>query len=299
MVLRKGIADLSRRFVVHNLPLISLREYIYFETGKELPKILDSFDKKSAELASKILKEVDVLKHFKNYKEHGTKPFYHEGNFRERMKNVIEKSVYADIPYFVGQLSDNHLGVMKAIISHLVFSKVPTINIEVMCRDWGIGKEKLYQLLRAMEEIGLINIVQKTKIEKPYSKGAKIFLTDPVIYSVLEGETGNFRKAFVVFALKNKGKILAEKDGTRGDLIFNNIRLEVDGSNQKPKQADYILKSLFINLHGLMTALWKPKFKRYKYIDSLPASPYKSVQMVLAKIEEYCGRKYLDHLFFL
>ena len=107
MVLRKGIADLSRRFVVHNLPLISLREYIYFETGKELPKILDSFDKKSAELASKILKEVDVLKHFKNYKEHGTKPFYHEGNFRERMKNVIEKSIYADIPYFVGQLSNN------------------------------------------------------------------------------------------------------------------------------------------------------------------------------------------------
>jgi len=119
-------------------PLMSLREYIYFETGKELPKILDSFDKKSAELASKILKEVDVLKYFKNYKEHGTKPFYHEGNFRERMKNVIEKSIYADIPYFVGQLSDNHLGVMKAIIGYLAFSKIPTVNIETMCRDWAL-----------------------------------------------------------------------------------------------------------------------------------------------------------------
>ena len=242
VVLRKGVVDLSRRFVVHNLPLMSLREYIYFETGKELPKIPDPFDERSTELAIEILKQVDVLKYFRDYREHGTRPFYQEGNFKERMRNVIEKSIYADIPYFVGQLSDNHFGVMKAIISHLAFSKVPTINIETMCRDWKLGKEKLYQLLQAMEEIGLINIVRKTRIEKPYSKGAKIFFADPVIYSVLERETGNFREAFVVFALKNKRKVLAEKDETKGDLIFNNIRLEIGGPNKKPKQADYVIR---------------------------------------------------------
>ncbi len=65
----------------------------------------------------------------------------------------------------------------------------------------------------------------------------------------------------------------------------------------RPEQADRILKSLFISLHGLMTALWEPKFKRYKYVDSLPTGPYKSVQMVLAKMEEYCGKKYLDSLY--
>jgi hypothetical protein len=62
----------------------------------------------------------------------------------------------------------------------------------------------------------------------------------------------------------------------------------------KPEQADQILHSLFISLNGLVSALWEPKFKRYKYIDSLPTGPYKSVQMVLARIEEYCGRQYLD-----
>jgi len=64
----------------------------------------------------------------------------------------------------------------------------------------------------------------------------------------------------------------------------------------RPEQADHILKSLFMGLHGLMSMLWEPKFKRYKYVDSLPTGPYKSVQMVLAKMEEYCGRKYLDRL---
>jgi len=62
-----------------------------------------------------------------------------------------------------------------------------------------------------------------------------------------------------------------------------------------PEQADTILHSLFINLNELMGTLWQSKYRRYKYIDSLPASPYKSVQMVLAELEESCGHKYIDH----
>lgn len=64
----------------------------------------------------------------------------------------------------------------------------------------------------------------------------------------------------------------------------------------KPEQAESILRSLFTSLNGLLFVLWQPKYKRYKYIDSLPASPYKSVQMVLAELEESCGKKYIDRL---
>jgi len=60
----------------------------------------------------------------------------------------------------------------------------------------------------------------------------------------------------------------------------------------KPEQADSILRSLFASLNGLLDILWRPKYKRYKYIDSLPASLYKSVQMVLAELEESCGQKH-------
>ncbi|MBU2233944.1 hypothetical protein KJ627_03750 [Patescibacteria group bacterium] len=63
-----------------------------------------------------------------------------------------------------------------------------------------------------------------------------------------------------------------------------------------PEQADNILHSLFLYLHNLSAALWLPKYKRYKYIDSLPAGSYKSTQMILAELEESCGRIYLDRL---
>lgn len=61
------------------------------------------------------------------------------------------------------------------------------------------------------------------------------------------------------------------------------------GDKLKPEKAEDILHSLFMSLNGLLSVLWQPKCKRYKYVDSLPASPYKSVQMVLAELRESCN----------
>ncbi|MCF7820301.1 MAG: hypothetical protein K9M44_02410 [Candidatus Pacebacteria bacterium] len=66
--------------------------------------------------------------------------------------------------------------------------------------------------------------------------------------------------------------------------------------NFSPKKADEILLSLFLNLNNLLNSFWLPKYKKYKYIDSLPASPYKSVQMLLSEMEYFCGEEYLNKL---
>lgn len=64
----------------------------------------------------------------------------------------------------------------------------------------------------------------------------------------------------------------------------------------KPKQADAILFSLFVDLNKLLESIWKPKYRKYKYVSSLPACPYKSVQMVIARMKELCGEEYVDKL---
>ena len=66
-----------------------------------------------------------------------------------------------------------------------------------------------------------------------------------------------------------------------------------------PKDADMVLYSLFASLNGLLVSLWQTKYKKYKYINLLPPSPYKSVQMVLAELEDCCGKKYIDRLVYL
>lgn len=72
---------------------------------------------------------------------------------------------------------------------------------------------------------------------------------------------------------------------------------EYKQSKLKSEESDEILRALYKSLYGLITFLWNPEYKKFKYIDSLPACPYKSVQMVLAEMEDSCGKEYLDRIF--
>jgi hypothetical protein len=188
------------------------------------------------------IKNLDILKLFKEYASSGTRPFFLEGNFSEKMENILEKTLYSDIPFFLNSIKENHLKLMKAIIGYLIYSKIPTINVERMCKDWGLSKNKLYELLKVMEEAELINIILKEKDFSINSKGEKIFLADPSYYYIYNGEIGNFREAFTVFTLKEKGKIFASKNEKEGDFIWNDIKIEVGGKNKKIKKSDFVIR---------------------------------------------------------
>ncbi len=103
----------------------------------------------------------------------------------------------------------------------------------------------------------------------------------PWLFQLLQHSNGIIRYAAV--------RMICHELGT----LTVHVRIpDYKSDRLKPKQADNILHGLFVNLNRLLVISWEPKYKRYKYIDSLPASPYKSAQMVLAKMEEFCGRKY-------
>ena len=241
IILRKGIADLSRRFIKVRMPLLSFREYIHLATGVKIDEIESPFTFDREYIVS-LTKDIEVLKLFKEYSSSGTRPFFLEGNFSEKMKNVLEKTLYNDIPYFLESVRDNHLRLMNAIISYLLYSKIPTINVDSMCKEWGVGKPKLYELMRVMEESELINIVYKERNFKVNSKGDKIFPSDPSYYYIYDGEIGNFREAFVVFALKEKGNVYSIKNEKDGDFIFNGIKIEVGGKNKKRKNSEFVIR---------------------------------------------------------
>ncbi len=79
-----------------------------------------------------------------------------------------------------------------------------------------------------------------------------------------------------------------------GPLTFHIRCPEYKHSKEKCEKADNVLHSLFLNLNRLSSSLLKPEYKRYKYIDSLPTSPYKSVQMVLSSLRESYNEEYFE-----
>lgn len=107
-------------------------------------------------------------------------------------------------------------------------------------------------------------------------------------FQLLQHSSGIIRYAVVKMISQELGPLTVhirfpiDKTITRGGLT--------------PEKADGILFSLYINLNNLLSVLWEPKYKRYKYINSLPTCPYKSVQMIMAEFDDMCGRDYIKQM---
>ncbi len=105
----------------------------------------------------------------------------------------------------------------------------------------------------------------------------------PWLIELIQDENGYIRQA-AVRMLENE----------LGPLTYH-IRFNDRASNHyglTAQQSDDILLNLFIKLNNLAADLWEPKYKKYKYVNSLPAGQYKSIQMVLGRIYDDCGQKY-------
>lgn len=107
----------------------------------------------------------------------------------------------------------------------------------------------------------------------------------PWLFYLLQHKNGNIRQSAV--------RML---ESELGPLTFHLRCPEYKHNKIKTKQADFILLNLFVDLNDLLADLWEPKYKKYKYISSLPTCPYKSTQMVLSGLEDRCGKEYIKQL---
>lgn len=241
ILLRKGLGDLSRRFLVKRIPLLSLREYIYLKSG-QMVNTFDGFETPPATMIAAV-KNFNIMKLFREYIAEGFRPIFLEGSYADRLWNIIEKTIYKDIPFFVPQMSENHLRFMNAVLAHLALARIPTVNVNSLCSKWELGKRKLYQLLSAMEHTGLIRIIRKKGDTRINSVGSKIFLEEPSMYYLFDGELGNVRECLVATLLQESGRTLyASEDEQQADFEVNGLKLEVGGRNKRRKQADFVIK---------------------------------------------------------
>ena len=240
LVLRKGIADLSRRFPRVKVPLLSFREFIHLKTGEVPPKF--SF-LETTDPCFEILQQVNVLRLFREYLEVGFRPIFLEGEYHARLLDIVEKTIFFDIPFLLPQVQDRYLTVLNAIMGYLATSRKPSLNIESLSREWSIGKDKLYELLTALEHVELISIVRYKSDVKAAGKGAKIFFSDPTFYAALGGHVGNVRESFVACMMRQSGGLIyACKDERSGDFVVNDMVLEIGGKNKKRKQAQFVIR---------------------------------------------------------
>jgi uncharacterized protein len=247
LVLRSGFGDTSRRFVPIRMPLLSFREFLFLETGAEYPR----FDPFSPGVPLPVEPSPDILDAFRTYRSSGTRPFYGEGNFDERMLAVLDKTLYSDVPFFLPNITDGNLRLMKAITGTLAASAIPRLQVRSLCADWGIGAEKLYQILNVMESVGVLRIIRTERDTKARSAGDKLFFADPAFYSALRGNPGTAREALVAALCAEAGwSVETTRDDSTGDFVITRssatgahmLKIEVGGSSKKPKSSDFVIR---------------------------------------------------------
>ncbi len=107
----------------------------------------------------------------------------------------------------------------------------------------------------------------------------------PWLFHLLQNQNGNIR---------NSARRMIEHE--IGPLTVHLRCPEYKQSKSRSERSDFILQNLFTGLHGLLADLWKPAYKKYKYVSSLPTSPYKTIQMILVKMKDYCGKEYVKRM---
>jgi hypothetical protein len=102
----------------------------------------------------------------------------------------------------------------------------------------------------------------------------------PWLFPLLQHKNGNIRHAAVRMI-----------EHELGSLTYH-IRFpgeKIRHRELSPEQADRIIFGLRTNLNNLTASSWKDSYRKFKYIDKLPSGTYKSVQLILGYLEDYCS----------
>ena len=251
LILRSAVADVSRRFVSLTMPLLSFREFLALTQERQYPTF-DAFG------PIPLSADASLLRSFAEYRSYGTRPFFREGHYTERLQEVINKTIHYDIPFLLPSVTEGNLRLMNAVIGTLAHASIPRLHVRSLCADWAIGSEKLYQLLFAMESVGLLTIVRQQNDRKAKSVGEKLFFGDPTMYAVLGGEAGNAREALVVSLLKQSGHTVeTTRDDSTGDFVVDgSTTIEVGGRSKKAKSADFVVRDDLDVPAGNAIPLW-------------------------------------------
>lgn len=107
------------------------------------------------------------------------------------------------------------------------------------------------------------------------------------LFDLLQHDDGNIRQSAVRMFRNELGPLTVHIRCPENSYNLDKIKNE---------KRDRILFDMYRQLHSLLFNFYKPLYKKYKYVSSIPSGPYKSIQLVLAELEFDCGEEYTKQL---
>jgi len=232
----KAEYDLSRRAVLYELPVLSLREFIALESGLELPAFaMEDVLNNHRSIVSDLIAMIKPLKEFALYNEYGAYPFYRniKDDYYHHLNRVINLILETDVPSTIS-MDFNSIVKLKRFL-YLLSESVPFApNISKLSAAMGVTRDTVVKYLHYLEKAKLLSLVyaQGKGISK-LAKPAKVYLENTNLMYALDSiavKVGNKRETFFQNQLSVMHKI---EIPLKGDFIIDSKFLfEIGGANK-------------------------------------------------------------------
>ncbi|OQX79378.1 MAG: AAA family ATPase [Bacteroidetes bacterium 4484_249] len=238
--LRKARADLSRRAVMYEMPGLSLREFLKFEAGFDLPVFsIKDIINNHLDIATDFIGQFRPLQYFQEYLKYGYYPYYLENkkSFYQKLEETVQTVLDVDIPQFQ-EIQITHIKKLKKLLFVISNSSPFKPNIQKLSEKIEISRNTLKTYLNYLEEGRIINQLESsTKGIAVLQKPEKIYLHDTNLIYVLSPdklETGNLRETFFFNQVNVANKIVSSKFA---DFLVNDkYTFEIGGKTKSSKQ---------------------------------------------------------------
>jgi len=232
--------DLSRRAVVHNLGVLSLREFIELQTGEKFKSYtLDEIVESHFDIASEIMTKIRPLEQFANYMEYGCYPFYLESlvDYPQKLLEVINLTIDSDLSA-IYNIDSSKLDKLKKIIYMLCVTKPYDLNIKKLSSAVETSWQTLAKYLERMDAGSLIHIIRQGKGMRAVNRPDKLLLDNPNLFTVLcaSANIGSIRESFFVSQVGLKHQVHYHD---KGDFIVDDHYVfEIGGVSKSDKQLE-------------------------------------------------------------
>lgn len=231
--IKRGEADLSRRALMYNMQGLSFREYL--EMFHNLPGKIYSLDDI---LAGKV--QIEGVDHpiplFRQYLKEGYYPFAIEGDFNNRIINVVSQTVESDIPQYADMKAAT-ARKLKQLLGLIAESAPYKPNLDSLASIIHISRNNMPDYLTWLERAGMIGQLRDdTSGLRGLGKVEKVYLDNPSLMSALaskEANIGNLRETFFYNQMRLNNNLTASRIS---DFKIDNITFEVGGHGKSQKQ---------------------------------------------------------------
>lgn len=236
--LEHGQGDLSRRAVMHELGVLSLREFIEIETGEAFRAYtLEEILENHYDIAAEIMGRVRPLEQFAGYLDHGCYPFYRESaqDYPQRLLEVISLTIDVDLCGMFG-IDPSKLDKLKKVLYMLCATSPYELNISKLSQAVGTSWPTLSKYLERMDAGSLIHIVRGGSGMRAVNRPDKLLLDNPNLFNVLctAPDIGSVRESYFVSQLSHAHQVHYHD---RGDFIVDEKQVfEIGGSSKDLSQ---------------------------------------------------------------